>query len=125
MFNWLYDPQAWIALATLTSLEIVLGIDNIIFISILVAKLPVEQRNRGRIMGLALAMLARIGPKVAELYLSGKLELEGNVSYTFRDAFVNGGVMLRYNPAGSFVIYTGLDYLRRDGFAVLGAGVRF
>ncbi len=61
MFNWLYDPQAWIALATLTSLEIVLGIDNIIFISILVAKLPVEQRNRGRIMGLALAMLARIG----------------------------------------------------------------
>lgn len=56
---------------------------------------------------------------------SGKLELEGNVSYTFRDAFVNGGVMLRYNPAGSFVIYTGLDYLRRDGFAVLGAGVRF
>ncbi len=61
MFNWLYDPQAWIALATLTSLEIVLGIDNIIFISILVAKLPVAQRNRGRIMGLALAMFARIG----------------------------------------------------------------
>lgn len=56
---------------------------------------------------------------------SGKLEIEGSVSYTFRDAFVNGGVMLRYNPASSFVIYTGLDYLRRDGFAILGVGVRF
>ncbi len=56
---------------------------------------------------------------------SGKLELEGSVSYTFRDAFVNGGVMLRYNPASSFVIYSGLDYLRRDGFAILGVGVRF
>ncbi len=56
----LLDPQAWIALATLTALEIVLGVDNIIFISILVGRLPVHQRNRARKIGLAIAMLSRI-----------------------------------------------------------------
>lgn len=59
--NWIYEPQAWIALATLTALEIVLGIDNIIFISILSGRLPEAQRNRGRTLGLMLAMLTRIG----------------------------------------------------------------
>jgi len=58
--NWITDPQAWIALATLTSLEIVLGIDNIIFISILVSRLPDVQRNQARVLGLALAMITRI-----------------------------------------------------------------
>lgn len=59
--NWISDPQAWISLATLTALEIVLGIDNIIFISILSGRLPEEQRNRVRTLGLMLAMLTRIG----------------------------------------------------------------
>jgi predicted tellurium resistance membrane protein TerC len=59
--EWLADPQAWIALATLTLLEIVLGVDNIIFISILVGRLPPEQRDRARRIGLALAMGTRIG----------------------------------------------------------------
>ncbi len=58
--EWLSDPQAWIALGTLTALEIVLGIDNIIFISILVGRLPVHQRQRGRVIGLAMAMGMRI-----------------------------------------------------------------
>ena len=58
---WLTSPEAWIALLTLTALEIVLGVDNIIFISILVSRLPPEQRARARIIGLALAMLMRIG----------------------------------------------------------------
>ncbi len=58
--EWLSDPQAWIALGTLTALEIVLGIDNIIFISILVGRLPEHQRQRGRIIGLAMAMGMRI-----------------------------------------------------------------
>ncbi len=58
--EWLSDPQAWIALGTLTALEIVLGIDNIIFISILVGRLPEHQRQRGRVMGLAMAMAMRI-----------------------------------------------------------------
>jgi predicted tellurium resistance membrane protein TerC len=58
--NWIADPEAWIALVTLTALEIVLGIDNIIFISILAGRLPKTQQNRARILGLAVAMLSRI-----------------------------------------------------------------
>jgi predicted tellurium resistance membrane protein TerC len=61
MFEWLTSPEAWIALVTLTALEIVLGIDNIIFISILVGRLPEIQRNFARRMGLGLAMLTRLG----------------------------------------------------------------
>jgi predicted tellurium resistance membrane protein TerC len=58
--DWMADPQAWIALLTLTVLEIVLGIDNIIFISILAGKLPAEQQKRARNVGLMLAMGMRI-----------------------------------------------------------------
>jgi len=57
---WLLEPQAWVALVTLTTLEIVLGIDNIIFISVLVARLPSARRQKARIIGLALAMVSRI-----------------------------------------------------------------
>ena len=60
MFEWMTSPEAWIALATLTALEIVLGIDNIIFISILSGRLPRELRPRARTLGLAGAMLMRI-----------------------------------------------------------------
>ncbi len=58
--NWLSDPQAWLALGTLTALEVVLGVDNVIFISILVGKLPPEKQNRARLAGLGLAMGMRI-----------------------------------------------------------------
>ena len=61
MLELLSDPQAWIAFATLTALELVLGIDNIIFISILVDKLPVEKREIARRLGLFMAMFMRIG----------------------------------------------------------------
>ncbi len=57
---WLTDPQIWIALITLTTLEIVLGIDNIIFISILTGKLPPHQQKKGRLVGLQMAMMMRI-----------------------------------------------------------------
>ena len=60
MFEWVASPEAWIALGTLTALEIVLGIDNIIFISILVAKLPDAQRDRARKIGIMLAMVTRL-----------------------------------------------------------------
>ena len=60
MFDWIADPNAWIALGTLTLLEIVLGIDNIIFISILTGRLPEHQQARGRTIGLGLAMGMRI-----------------------------------------------------------------
>ena len=56
----LTSPEAWVALATLTTLEIVLGIDNIVFISVLADRLPVEERPRARQLGLLLAMLTRI-----------------------------------------------------------------
>ncbi len=61
MFEWLASPEAWVALATLTALEIVLGIDNIIFISILVGRLPEKQRKFARNVGLGLAMITRLG----------------------------------------------------------------
>jgi predicted tellurium resistance membrane protein TerC len=58
--DWITNPQAWIGFATLTLLEIVLGIDNIVFISILADKLPRQQQARARLVGLGLAMLTRI-----------------------------------------------------------------
>ncbi len=58
--EWMSDPQAWIGFLTLTLLEIVLGIDNVVFISILAGKLPPEQREKARKLGLALAMITRI-----------------------------------------------------------------
>jgi predicted tellurium resistance membrane protein TerC len=58
--DWITDPQAWIGFATLTVLEIVLGIDNIVFISILADRLPQRQQARARLVGLGLAMLTRI-----------------------------------------------------------------
>lgn len=58
--EWLADPQIWIAFLTLTALELVLGIDNVVFISILASKLPAEQQKKARTIGLALAMLTRI-----------------------------------------------------------------
>ncbi|HEV7238719.1 MAG TPA: TerC family protein [Thermoanaerobaculia bacterium] len=58
--EWLSDPQAWVALLTLTVLEIVLGIDNVIFISILAGKLPAAQQKKARNIGLAGAMIMRI-----------------------------------------------------------------
>ena len=58
--DWIFDPQSWIAFATLLALEVVLGIDNIVFISILAGKLPASQQAKARYVGLALAMVMRI-----------------------------------------------------------------
>ena len=58
--EWLTDPNAWVGLLTLTVLELVLGIDNIVFISILSGKLPAHQQNKARAIGLSLAMIMRI-----------------------------------------------------------------
>ena len=59
--EWLLDPAAWVGLLTLVVLEIVLGIDNLIFIAILADKLPPSQRDRARILGLSLALVMRLG----------------------------------------------------------------
>jgi predicted tellurium resistance membrane protein TerC len=71
-FSWLADPQNWIALLTLTILEIVLGIDNIIFISILSAKLPPEQQAKARNLGLTLALVTRVA-LLCSIFLLTKL----------------------------------------------------
>jgi predicted tellurium resistance membrane protein TerC len=71
MLDLLINPQAWLALATLTALELVLGIDNIIFISILVDRLPAAQREIARRIGLFLAMFMRIGLLLTLAWLVG------------------------------------------------------
>ncbi len=60
IFEWMSDPSAWVGLATLIVLEIVLGIDNLVFIAILAEKLPPEQRTKARIVGLILALGMRL-----------------------------------------------------------------
>ena len=74
MFDWLQDPNAWAALATLTMLEIVLGIDNIVFISILVDRLPAAERPMGRNLGLALALVTRLGLLFSLTWIMGLTE---------------------------------------------------
>lgn len=74
MFEWLTNPEAWIALATLVALEIVLGIDNIIFISILVGRLPDEQRDKARKLGLSLAMASRLLLLFSLVWVMGLIE---------------------------------------------------
>jgi predicted tellurium resistance membrane protein TerC len=71
VFELLSDPAAWVSFLTLTFLEIVLGIDNIIFLSILVSKLPRELQPRGRVLGLAFAMITRIGLLFSLTWLIG------------------------------------------------------
>ena len=59
-FDWVSQPEAWVALVTLVILELVLGVDNVIFISILAGKLPMEDRDRARMTGIAMAVITRI-----------------------------------------------------------------
>ena len=74
MFEWLASPEAWVALATLTALEIVLGIDNIIFISILVGRLPAAQRKFARNVGLGLAMITRLALLFSLAWIMGLVD---------------------------------------------------
>jgi predicted tellurium resistance membrane protein TerC len=74
VFELFSDPEVWISFLTLTFLEIVLGIDNIIFLSILVSRLPQELQQRGRVLGLAFAMVTRIGLLFSLVWLTGLVE---------------------------------------------------
>jgi len=95
---WLFEPQAWVALVTLTALEIVLGIDNIIFISVLVARLPSAKRQKGRVIGLALAMISRIILLLSIVWVMGLTKpLFALLSHAFsgRDIIlIAGGIFL-------------------------------
>jgi predicted tellurium resistance membrane protein TerC len=94
----LSDPTAWVALVTLSALEIVLGIDNIIFISILVGRLPESQRHKARVVGLAMAMGTRIALLFSIVWLTRLVEpwfsLWGN-EFSGRDiVLILGGLFL-------------------------------
>ena len=104
MLELLTDPQAWLALLTLTALELVLGIDNIIFISILVDKLPVHQRERARRIGLFMAMFMRIGLLLLLAWIIGLVaplfSVFGN-EISGRDLIlIGGGLFLIWKSTG-------------------------
>ena len=92
--SWITSPEAWLGLLTLTVLEIVLGIDNIIFISILAGKLPVEQQGRARRVGLLGAMLTRIALLAALAWIirltAPRFQLLGH-PFSGRDLILIGG----------------------------------
>ena len=95
----LMDPHIWIAFATLAALEIVLGIDNIIFISVLTSRLPEHQRPRARLVGLGLAMVMRIG---LLLSLSWIMSLTGDFLVVFGNGISGRDVILLVG--GAFLI---------------------
>jgi predicted tellurium resistance membrane protein TerC len=100
--DWLTDPQVWASLLTLTALEIVLGIDNLIFIAILADRLPEHQRDRARRLGLALALFVRLGLLASISWIFGLtapiFELFGH-DFSWRDLILIGG--------GLFLLFKG------------------
>jgi predicted tellurium resistance membrane protein TerC len=104
MLELLSDPQAWIALATLTALELVLGIDNIVFISILVDKLPLAQREKARLIGLFMAMFMRVGLLLVLSWIVGLIAPLFTVlghEISGRDLIlIAGGLFLIYKATG-------------------------
>ena len=100
MFELLSDPTVWVAFATLTVMEIVLGIDNIVFISVLVSRLPKEQADRARRLGLALALIFRIA---LLLVLSWIIALDTDVINIFGQGLSWKDIILI--AGGGFLIY--------------------
>jgi predicted tellurium resistance membrane protein TerC len=96
--EWLTDPNAWIALLTLTVLEIVLGIDNIVFISVLAGRLPKEQQARARQLGLGAALFMRVGLLLTISWVIGLTQPLFNIfgfDFSGRDVIlIGGGVFL-------------------------------
>lgn len=98
MLAWVTDPQIWASLVTLTVMEIVLGIDNIVFISVIVSRLPAAMANRARQIGLALALVFRIVLLSLLAWLIGltaPLFALGDHAFSWRDAIlIAGGLFL-------------------------------
>ena len=99
-FAWINDPQIWLSLLTLTALEIVLGIDNLVFIAILTSRLPAHQRALGRKVGLSFALLTRLMLLATLAWIVGLtapvLTLAGH-GFSWRDIIlISGGLFLLY-----------------------------
>jgi len=123
MLEWLSDPQAWIALGTLTALEIVLGIDNIIFISVLVGRLPEHKRQRARVVGLSLAMVMRILLLVSITWimrLSQPLFAVWGRAFSGRDLILIGGGLFLLVKS-TFEIHSSLEGGEHGGGAPAAA----
>ena len=125
MFEWLTSPEAWIALGTLTALEIVLGIDNIIFLSILVGRLPESQRAFARRAGLGLAMMARLGLLFSISWVMGLTEPLVTVfthPISGRDIILVGGGLFLMAKA-THEIHNSLEGIEASGHTIAVASL--
>jgi predicted tellurium resistance membrane protein TerC len=122
--EWITSPEAWIALTTLTLLEIVLGVDNIIFISILVSRLPEAQRQRARVLGLGFAMGTRI---LLLLLLTWIMKLQATLFSAFgadisgRDLILIGGGLFLLAKS-TLEIHESLEGVEGEGHTAKQAG---
>jgi CBS domain containing-hemolysin-like protein len=107
IFEWMSDPAAWVGLLTLVILEIVLGIDNLVFIAILAEKLPPEQRNRARIVGLLCALVMRL---ILLASIAWVVTLTNPLFHIFGHAFSGRDLILLFG--GVFLLFKGTMELR-------------